>query len=306
MLRIVNVDNFIAQNKLVGPISSPQVFFGNKGSFHPQGIFSEEIFGIDGSPERRTAMSWIDLNAYIIESSIYETLIKRIDRAIIPNIIRQEKTFSITNDNQLIEDENGEIRGMESLRRNVHKIEFRKSDDDDSLRNKFIDKLYEYINKDMMFINKLLVISPEYRPVMIGSDGRPSLDELNELYVKIITISNQLKSVSGDLYDILSYKLQTVVMDLYEYVRVKVAKKQGMIRNLMLGKRVDFSGRTVISPNPKLDVGTVGVPMRMVCSIFEPFIINGLLNSRESIGVPDEFHSAVKEFLGKELDPEIF
>ena len=166
--------------------------------------------------------------------------------------------------------------------------------------------IHSNIANGKFFIDKQPVLSPAVRPVVVGEDLRDSMvDEMNEIYQRVITLSNQIKTVSGTMFDVLSYKMQLVIREMYEYIKVKVAKKQGIIRNLMLGKRVDFSARAVISPNPNLKVGEVGIPLYMACNIFEPHLIFGLVNSPQAKRLPDEFHAALKEFLGKELDPDI-
>ena len=68
----------------------------------------------------------------------------------------------------------------------------------------------------------------------------------------------------------------------------------------MLGKRVDFSARAVITPNPNMELGRVGVPFRLVCELFEPFMIYGLVNSQYSKNIPPEFYEEIQKFLGKE------
>jgi len=155
-------------------------------------------------------------------------------------------------------------------------------------------------------MDKLLVIPPDFRPVHINEEKNEiRLDELNELYQKVIISSNSLKSVSGDLFDILSYRMQLLMKDLYELDRIRISKKQGMIRKLMLGKRVDFSARSVISPNPELSLGEVGLPLRIVTQVFEPQMLYALANSPESKNISDEFYEEVRKFLGKETSIDI-
>ena len=127
------------------------------------------------------------------------------------------------------------------------------------------------------------------------------VNPISELYQKLIVASKQLSTLIGGIYDTLVYRMQLLIRDLYELVKVKVSKKGGMIRELMLGKRVDFSARSVVSPNLNINLGYVGLPLRIACQIFEPFMIYGLLNSPESKNIPDEFHIAIKDFLAKEI-----
>lgn len=303
MIKIININKFKKENKAIGPITSPQIFIGKTHSFHPQGMMSEDIFGLEGSPERSKTSSWVNLNCEVIHPALYDIISKRIEKKI-PKIISGDMICTIGTDGRLTEDLDGEIDGFAALIKNIDKVRFYEGDD---TRNKLIKVLYDNIKNNTFFISQLIIIPPAYREIIIPEDIRenPDIGELNTLYRKIIIQSNQIKNVSGPLYDILSYKMQLLIRDIYEFTRIKTSKKEGMIRNLMLGKRVDFSARAVITPNPTLKIGTVGLPFKIACAIFEPHLIYGLMNSPYAKSIPEEFHHAVKEVLGKELDPEL-
>jgi len=305
MIKILNVNKTLRDRKAKGPITSSQLFLGKSYSYHPQGLLSEDIFGIYGSPERRINISWINLNCRIIHPVIFDILSKRIERKIV-QVLSGEKSFRFDESGALIEDEDGEIVGITSFINNIDKWKMRKSDDIDTDRNKIIRVIEKFIKSGEFFIDKLIVVPPDYRPVQIKEEtGEVMSDELNNLYQKIIMLSNQLTHVSGALFDILSYRMQMNLRDLNELVRQRVSKKSGIIRRLMLGNRVDFSARTVITPNPNLELGTTGIPFRIICQIFEPYIIYGLTNSPNSKNIPGEFYEEVKKFLGKETELEI-
>ena len=303
MINILEIDKFLKTMKAKGPVRSSQFFLGKSHNPHPDGLFSEDIFGIDGSPEFRKNFSWIDLKTNVIHPVIYDILYKRIEKKIEP-LLSGEKIYTLDEKGYLQEDDSGNITGIASLYENRSKWRFRKNDDADieGDRNRIIEMLETNLNKDRFFMNKLLVIPPAFRPIAIMEETqevRP--DPLNELYQRILILSNQLNSVSGALFDILSYKMQHLLRDLHDYARAKIAKKSGMIRKLMLGKRVDFSARTVITPNPKINLGEVGIPIRIACQIFEPQLLYGLVNSPYASQIPKEFHDEVKKFLGKEV-----
>lgn len=297
MILILNIDSFVMKNKLL-PIISPVTFLGKSTSFHPQGLFSEEIFGLEGSEDRREKLAYIDLNCNVIHPELYDIITKRIDRKF-SRVLSGESTFSLDKEGLLIEDPDGDINGMIGLVEHIDELRFRKTGEGD--RDKLVELLYSNINKGTFFMNKVLVVSPVYRPISVG-EGREEirLDDMNHIYRKIIILSSQVRGTAEAMLDILSHKMQLLSKELYEFVRVRVSKKQGIIRNLMLGKRVDFSARAVISPNPNLRLGEVGIPLTMACSIFEPHLIYGLVNSPESSRIPDEFHESIREFLGKE------
>ncbi len=304
MISVIDADKFIKNNALKGPVTSPQLFMGKTTSFHPQGLFSEEIFGMEGSPEVKEAMSWIDLNCQAIHPGIYDILSKRIERKI-NLVLSGESSFEMNEQGELEEQDEGSISGFSDFSKNINQIKFRKTGDGGE-RDRIVDMIHSNIESELFFTDKLLVISPGNRPVSVGEDQRDVMvDELNEIYQRVIILSNQIKGVSGTMFDIMSFKMQLILKDLFDFVKTKVAKKHGIIRNLMLGKRVDFSARAVITPNPKLRLGEVGIPLIMACSIFEPHMLYALANAPASARIPQEFHDALKEFLGKELDPEM-
>jgi DNA-directed RNA polymerase beta' subunit len=301
LILILDTNKFLKEVKAEGPVKTPQLFMGKSTSPHPDGLFSEDFFGIDGSRDWEEKYSWIELNCPIIHPVLFDILYKRIEKKITP-LLSGEKTYKFNTAGILEEDDDGNLTGMTSLYENRHLWRFNIEDDPDTTRNKIVSKILENIKTDKFFITKLIVVPPGIRPYSIMNEtGEIMVDELNDIYQKIIMLSLQLKSVSGTLFDILAYKMQNHIKDLYEFVRNKTAKKEGMIRRLMLGTRVDFTARSVISPNPTLKPGQVGVPFRIVCQIFEPFILYGLVNSPYSKNIPEEFHKEVKKFLGKDL-----
>lgn len=301
MITILNIDKFIKENKLKGPVETSQVFFGKSNNFHPSGLYSEDIFGISGSKERKESFSYINLNCNVIHPIIYDMLKKTIERKIV-DLLSADSKFTIDpTTKSLIEDENGKISGMTSLYENIKNIRFRRDEDKETFRNKIISMLELNIKKNTFFINKLLIIPPDFRPITIMEQfNETRIDELSTLYQKIIVLSRSLSTVSGVLYDVLSYRMQLLMNELYELIRDKVSRKMGLIREMILGKRVDFSARAVIVPNKELYPTVIGVPLRLCCLLFEPFLIYGLLNSTNARNIPPEFFTKVKEFLGKE------
>ena len=306
MIKVIDPVKYIRDNKLEGPVTSSQIFSGGTFNFHPKGLMSEEIFGLEGSVDRRKAMSWMELNCNIIHPVLYDIIAKRIERRI-PVMLSGEKTFDIGPDGEFVdppEGEEGEIDGITSFIQNIKRFKFRNPE---GQRGKTIGVFYENIENGTFFMNKLLLISPDYRPVEVREVGRTEVvaHEMTKLYRRIMDLSNQLKSVSGAVFDVLSYQMQLLIMQVFELVKLRTSKKQGMIRRMMLGKRVDFSGRAVIAPNPELKIGEVGLPFRMCCSMFENQLIYGIANSPYSRYIPEEFYAESKKYLGKESSFDI-
>jgi DNA-directed RNA polymerase subunit beta' len=152
---------------------------------------------------------------------------------------------------------------------------------------------------EWMILKILPVIPPDLRPLVPLDGGRFASSDLNELYRRVIIRNNRLKRlVDIKAPDVIlrneKRMLQEAVDSLFDNTR-KVAVtgsslnrplkslsdslkgKQGRFRQNLLGKRVDYSGRSVIVVGPELRMNEVGLPKEMAAELFKPFIIRHLL-----------------------------
>jgi len=275
MIKLLDLKKY--SNSLI-PVISPDIFAGtsSSGVFHPHGIYSEVIFGSLESKNRMNTFSYINLNAYIIHPVILNIL-TRLDRKIL-SYISTASYFDILKDGSLVEVEDG-MTGLLSLMNNFKKIKFRGETVDRDRLIKLIEKSYKEGN---LFIDKLPVIPPFYREIYQDQSGQWIIDELNEIYSNIIRKTLSVKSQAGTdsvLTDLLYHGIQKAVNIHYDYIKNKIEKKNGIIRNKLMGKRVDFSGFGVITTEPSLKSGEIGIPLRMAVSLFEPFILFLFLRS---------------------------
>jgi DNA-directed RNA polymerase subunit beta' len=270
-LKFLDLNNF---TKKLEPITSAQIRT-RTDEFHPDGLFSERIFGVLNSLSRKQTFSYIDLNTYVIHPTAYKVLI-RLDRRL-EKMFSTEETFNLDENGNLIQSDNG-ITGIFEFIKIFPKLKIRGESED---RDKFITVLNESYKDNTLFINRVPVIPPEQRPIFKDESGRDVLDQINELYLSILKRASNLKSFAakGTMYDLLNWGLQKSVNDLDDYVRTRIGKKFGLIRSQLLGKRVDFSGRGVITSGPEIPADKIGIPFRLSISLFEPFIINILLYS---------------------------
>lgn len=261
--------NFLDLNdykKGLKPVTSSE-YFVKTDEFHPDGLFSENIFGPIESLERKKTFSYIQLHNVVLHPSAYE-LILRLDKRI-EKYLSTESKFIIKK-GELIEDENGES-GIQDFKKNFLKIKFRGGTD---VREKFIKKLHDSFKKNLLFIDAVPVIPPHQRDMYKDESGTWIIDPLNDYYIKIIRRNHQLKGggVTGELFDLLNFELQKSILDHNKFIRSKIEKKHGLIRGQMMGKRVDFSGRGVIVTRPDLRSDEIELPLKMAVNIFEPFI----------------------------------
>jgi len=296
MLKLMDIEEF---TKDMVPVRVAELFT-SKNDFHPEGLLSENIFGPLETSYRRTTYSYIDLKTEVIHPAILKILIQ-LDRKI-EKFISSEANFIIDNNGILVEDPNG-ITGINKFREIFPIINFRS---ETSQREKYINLIQKTYKNKTMFIKKLPVIPPGFRPAYQDNDGVWMVDKLNEIYQGIIRKTIQVDSAKGAgvLYELLTYGLQLAINDHDEYIRSKISKKSGVVRNFMLGKRVDFSGRAVITPGSSdLNLNEIGLPLRMVVSIFEPFIFHVALYSAEKYDTT-ELKEETKKFLNLEFSTE--
>ncbi|MBL0690709.1 MAG: DNA-directed RNA polymerase subunit beta' [Alphaproteobacteria bacterium] len=153
-----------------------------------------------------------------------------------------------------------------------------------------------------MVLTVLPVLAPELRPLMQLEMGRMASSDLNDLYRRIINRNTRLKRLlqmgaPGIIVNNEKRMLQEAVDELISgsknnpagTVPMKsltdtISQKSGRWRSYMLGKRVDYSGRSVIVPGPFLKLHQVGVPKLMALELFKPFVIAKLLADGENNG----------------------
>ncbi|MCA9389963.1 DNA-directed RNA polymerase subunit beta' [candidate division WWE3 bacterium] len=152
------------------------------------------------------------------------------------------------------------------------------------------------IKPDWMIFTTLPVIPPELRPMVQLPGGRFATSDLNDLYRRVINRNNRLKELIqlGAPEIILQNEkrmLQEAVDSLIEGSRSKntrarkkyrslsdmLSGKQGRFRQNLLGKRVDYSGRSVIVVGPSLTLDQVGLPKEMALELFKPFVLRELI-----------------------------
>ena len=155
---------------------------------------------------------------------------------------------------------------------------------------------------EWMILTNIPVIPPDLRPMLQLDGGRFATSDLNDLYRRVITRNNRLRKLLelGTPNIIVQNEkrmLQEAVDALIDNGRRSkpitgaggralkslshsLKGKQGRFRQNLLGKRVDFSGRSVIAVGPDLKMYQCGIPREMAINLFKPFIINEIVNQQ--------------------------
>jgi DNA-directed RNA polymerase subunit beta' len=192
----------------------------------------------------------------------------------------------------------------------IEKIKVEISVDQTADRKKLINrlKLFQGFKKSGLKLEWMLptvipIIPPDLRPMVALDGGRFATSDLNDLYRRIINRNNRLrKLIDLGAPEVITRNekrmLQEAVDALFDNSarrgQVSVAAstgqkralrsladslkgKQGRFRQNLLGKRVDYSGRSVIVVGPQLKLHQTGLPKKMALELFKPFIINKLI-----------------------------
>jgi len=187
-----------------------------------------------------------------------------------------------------------------------------------------VDAFYNSGNKlEWMIMDVIPVIPPDIRPMVQLDGGRFATSDLNDLYRRVINRNNRLKRlIELNAPDIIvrneKRMLQESVDALIDNGRRgrpvtgpsnrplkslsdMLKGKQGRFRQNLLGKRVDYSGRSVIVVGPELKMYQCGLPKEMAIELFKPFIMKRLVE----VGVCSNIKSARKE-VEKAVKPEVW
>ncbi|HVZ67277.1 MAG TPA: DNA-directed RNA polymerase subunit beta' [Patescibacteria group bacterium] len=184
--------------------------------------------------------------------------------------------------------------------------------------------LIESINKagfkpDSLILLALPVLPPDLRPMVQLNGGRFATSDLNDLYRRVINRNNRLKHLISlgapeiilrnekrMLQESVDYLIDTSIRTSQTQKQFKslsdiLRGKQGRFRKNLLGKRVDYSGRSVIIVGPELTLNQCGLPKEMALELFKPFVIREVI----ARGLTTPNVKAAKRFIERR-SPEIF
>ncbi len=195
------------------------------------------------------------------------------------------------------------------LNKTIEKLEKELTSCIDSKKEKLVRRLKllknlraNDINPEWMVMAVIPVIPPDLRPMVPLDGGRFATSDLNDLYRRIINRNNRLRQlielnapevICRNEKRMLQEAVDALIDNSIRHGKTVVAStgqkrmlksladslkgKQGRFRQNLLGKRIDYSGRSVIVVNPNLKLGECGMPKRMALELFKPFIISKLI-----------------------------
>jgi len=170
-------------------------------------------------------------------------------------------------------------------------------------RIKLLKSLFQNkIKPEWMILTAIPVVPPDLRPMVALDGGRFATSDLNDLYRRVINRNNRLRRLLelnapevicrnekrmlqeavDALIDNNARNAKTVTASTGQKRQLRsladiLKGKQGRFRQNLLGKRVDYSGRSVIVVGPKLNIDECGIPKRMALELFKPFVMSEII-----------------------------
>lgn len=272
--------------KSLRPTTKTDIYEGATANFNEDGLFSTLTFGRVGTHERDVRFSYIDMRAEIIHPAIFSVL-KRL-KSLYTDIItgKAYATWDEEEKDFIPSDMLFGKTGMAFFLDHIHELEPDKRTS--KKRNLYVDVFMKYRDKCLMRYH--LIAPAGLRDLEVDQKGRETQDEINDLYRKLISISNSINWVGSKFndptIDIPRRNLQLTANEIYQNLKSRLDGKSGLIvgkwgrRKIANGTRnvistMDTSADILHSPRaPKVD--DVQVSLFQALKGLSPIIINRL------------------------------
>src|ERR671920_44743 len=296
--------------RIFGPVKDWECHCGKYKRIRYRGVICDRC-GVEVtlSKVRRERMGHIELAVPVAHIWFFKTLPSPMGNLLDLTLRDLEKVIYYSN---AVVDEGSQHRKKQQLKRLKIVDAFRNSGQSGDVRNK----------PEWMILDVIPVIPPDLRPLVPLDGGRFATSDLNDLYRRVINRNNRLmKLIMHRAPEVIlrneKRMLQEAVDALFDNGRRSKAirgrgkrplkslsdmlkGKQGRFRQNLLGKRVDYSGRSVIVVGPELKLHQCGLPKAMALELFKPFIIHKLVEK----GIAETVKRA-KKIVERE-SPEVF
>ena len=242
-LLILNAQNLSG----VKPITVLDIMEGASKTFHPEGLFSVEIFGKVGDERRNRLYGYIDLGIEIFHPTIFQSIVR------LKELYKQVMAGSAyakwdvkAKDFVPATLKDGET-GYTFFMKHFDELKFEHRP---STSREFAIKLVEG-ERGNLLMDKLLVMPAGLRDYVITPNGKPEEDEINTLYRRVMSIASVLKGQKGTgdtaHLDSSRYGLQNAVNEIYQYILNLWSGKNKLAQGHWTARNIFYSSRNVIT-----------------------------------------------------------
>lgn len=229
------------------PVTSLDTFAGATKNFHPDGLFSSEIFGVTGTDVRKKRFSYIDLRVPILHPTLFKALVQV--RSFYADILARREFAKWNPDTQDFDrsDVAEGQTGFEFFCSYLDRLQF--PNNETETRQQAVALLEKY--RGQLTMKHLVVMPAGYRDFEIDDDGRESSHEINDFYFKLIAISNTINQstlkVSPEAYNGQRLSMQNTVNELYDLLTKMVEGKKNLMMGKFASRKVNDGTRNVIT-----------------------------------------------------------
>ena len=283
-------------------VTSTRSFISNTTMLDPDGLYSEDIFGKQGTADRKKLWGYVTLNGVFMNPHAFYVF-RRLKRMVATNIKNGLGRYYVDKDGELqaidptketvpataLVKEPG--TGFEWLRDAWPKISWKTVKSMSNMAKTFRSFL-KTRNIDEIFWEQMLIMPAFYRDVDPKSNKR---NRINTYYSKILRLAQVIKSTSNNMIFVddpelpivssANIKLQDTINEFYDFFTKKVGGTHGFANENVLGKATDYGARLVISTpdfnvnhykDAEADFFHSSVPLTVAANIFAPFVIYGV------------------------------
>lgn len=247
-ISIIDPKEYIPRKGLL-PVTDHAIFELNTRRFHPEGFFSEAIFGQIGSRDRLVKKGYIDLKTEIINPHLFRQLVTL--KGFYQDIL-SSKTYAYYDPElkDLVKTTRDDPKGRTGFAFFLEQLPLLEFQQTSSTKRKDkISLLKKY--EDRLLIDKFVIIPAGLRDVRTDA-GRVAPEEINKLYFALLSLTQALPDglTKDPIYDAIRYKIQMQVQEIYVYIANLIDGKGGFASAKYTARSVVYSNRNVITAAP--------------------------------------------------------
>lgn len=295
------------------PVTSLDIYDGSTANFHEDGLYSVSIFGRVGTEERDKRFSYIDMKASVLHPKIYRDLVRL--KSLYGEILSGRSTARFDPEaRDFVSDKGPDAEtGYSFFMRHFHDLEFKRNKSNS--RNMRIDFIEKY--RSQATTSRLAVIPAGLRDLEVSESGRKTKHEINDMYYKVLSISNTIarnRDMESSALDIPRYSLTLAFLEIYSTLEDMIEGKKGFMLNKWASRRIMHGTRNVLSimetSAPSLDAPNAPSYDSTVLGLFQvikaltPITIH-LLRTRYLANVFSEYDAQVPLIDKRTLLPEM-
>lgn len=228
------------------PVRSLDIYDGATQNFHEDGLYSTSIFGRVGSEERDQRFSYIDIKAKVLHPKIFRDLTRL--KGLYRGILQGKETAVFDEQAKDFVASNGPDAqtGYSFFIANWLKIEFRKNKS--PTRQQRVEFIEKY--RAQALTDRIVVIPAGLRDLEVDDGGRQSKNEINDLYFRLLSISNTIiknRDMESPALDVPRYALTNCFAEIYTMLEAMIEGKKGFMLDKWGSRRIYNGTRNVLS-----------------------------------------------------------